>query len=201
MAWLVTYSRIIRFSTRTILIAEPVLRPDATSAILAMHCINEAIALGQFSLWASVVGIAEQSRWHAWPESEDHECKKVTDGHGTSARFIEVRARRGSTRRRLPSRLRTITTAVLDKSIARDGVVVQPDQERYGARDVDERVQPVDVRHETRIRHEELLDGDFPEDVQSLFQLDQLDGVSACDVYCALHQSDCCECTAELIHL
>jgi hypothetical protein len=57
-----------------------------------------------------------------------------------------VRTRRGSARRRLPSSLRT-TTAVLDKSIARDGVVVQPDQECYGAGNVDERVQPVDVRH------------------------------------------------------
>jgi hypothetical protein len=66
------------------------------------------------------------------------------------------------------------TIPVLDQSIARDGVVEQPDQECDGARDVDEGIKPVDVHHEAWVGHEELLNRHFPEDVQILLHLDDL---------------------------
>ena len=66
---------------------------------------------------------------------------------------------------------------------------------------MDKAVQPIDARHQARKGHEELLDRNFPEDVQALLELDQLEGMSASDVDSAFDESHGRECAAELIDL
>ena len=65
----------------TVLVAEPVLRPYARLAVLAVHRVNEAEASGFFRPGAIVRAVAEQPRWHARPCCEDHERDQVAHGH------------------------------------------------------------------------------------------------------------------------
>lgn len=66
---------------------------------------------------------------------------------------------------------------------------------------MDEAVQPVDTDHQTRERPEEMLNGQFPENVQLLFDFKQLQSVPAGNVHSAFHKRHRCECAAELIDL
>lgn len=164
-----------------------------------MDRVDKTIALRQLGLGAIVVGITQQSRRHARPNCEHHERQQVADSHSPSSRFVEMRAGWGTWGPLFPGL--QATTPALDKSIPRDSIVVKPDQEGNGARYVDEGVQPIDVHHEPRVRHEELLNGDLPEDVQSFLQIDELKGMTTGNMNCAFNECDRREGSSELVYL
>lgn len=84
---------------------------------------------------------------------------------------------------------------------AHRSVIIQPGEEEDGAGDVDEGVYAVDLRHQPGVREEEALDGEFPENVQALLELDELQRMVACDVDGALNEGKRSECAAELVDL
>lgn len=84
--------------------------------------------------------------------------------------------------------------------MARYAVVEQPNEKRNSAWNVDKRIEPIDEHHQGRVRHEELLNGQFPEDMPSLLQSDQLKSMLPSHVHSALYYSQSCECSAQLIH-
>ena len=183
----------------TILIAESILRPDTTSAFFAMHSINKSVAFRNFSLRPIIFGVAEQARWHARPNCENDESEQITDCHRPSTCFIQPRARRPA---RTTQGLRVAVSAlVLDKSIARDSVIVQPDQEGDRTRNMNERIQPVYVHHEEGVGHEKLLDWDFPEDVEMFFDLDELEGMTTRDMHRAFDKGNGSERSTKLVDL
>lgn len=71
---------------------------------------------------------------------------------------------------------------MLSYPIACDRVVEQPYQECNRAWNVNEGIQPVDVSHQCGIAHEEMLDWQFPEDMQLLLEFDNLQSMSSCNV-------------------
>ena len=74
---------------RTVLIAEPILRPHARLAMRPMHSIDEAVALSFLRSKPVVLRVAQQARRHAWPGGEDDKGEQVTDGHCSSSGFIQ----------------------------------------------------------------------------------------------------------------
>lgn len=85
--------------------------------------------------------------------------------------------------------------------IASDGIVVQPDKERDGTRDMDEGVDPIDPPHGQRVPKKNLLNAKLPEDSQLLLHLNQCEGMASGNVDRVFFKGHCGECTAELICL
>lgn len=76
----------------TILITEFVRRPNAALASAAVDGIDKAEALGLFSIRPAVIGIAQQTRGHARPQSEDDKGDEVAHGHCSASGFIQRRS-------------------------------------------------------------------------------------------------------------
>jgi len=81
------------------------------------------------------------------------------------------------------------------------GIVEKPDQKRDRARDVDERVNTVNPEQEGDVLEEEGLNGDFVEDVETLLQSNDLEGVGTGDLDGTGSHGDGRERTAELVDL
>lgn len=86
-------------------------------------------------------------------------------------------------------------------SVARDGIVIKTDEECDSARNVNERVDPIDPGHHQRMSHEISLDPDLPEDAQLLLHPNYLECVSSGHIDGAFLEGDGGECTTELICL
>lgn len=84
-------------------------------------------------------------------------------------------------------------------SIASDGVVIQPDEERDGTRDVDEGVKPIDPLHSQRMPKKELLNALLPEDPQSLLHFNQSEGMASGNIDSVFLKGHGGESTTELI--
>lgn len=112
------------FSERilTVLIAEAVFSPNAACTVDAMHRIHKAIATTPSCIRTLRVLVAQQSRWHAGPQSKYHERKQIAHGKCSTTSLIEARACGRATHEstRL-TRLRLIVT------VSSGRVVVEPD--------------------------------------------------------------------------
>ena len=86
-------------------------------------------------------------------------------------------------------------------AVACCGVEVEPDEEENGPGDVDEGVDAVCPVHEEGVAKEPCLDGEFVEDVQALLEVDELEGVAACDVHGAFDHCYGAKGAAELVYL
>jgi len=186
----------IHVSELTVLIAELILRPNASLAALAMHSIHESIAFRHLRIITIIIRVAQESRGHTRPQRKHNESEEVRRGHRSSPRFIES----------WPCGTAIDFTYALARlyfvqPVAYCGIVVEPDEEKDATGYVDERVDAVAPHHEERVRKEVLLDGDFVEEVQSLLDADNLESVLAGDVDGALDECDCSEGTTDLVDL
>lgn len=77
--------------------------------------------------------------------------------------------------------------------ITRCGVVVQSDKEEDRARNVDKGVYAVCPVEDQRVCKKPMLDGEFVEDMQTLFEVDKLKRVFASYVHGTFGEIDCCE--------
>lgn len=89
----------------------------------------------------------------------------------------------------------------LIKPVASSCVVEEPNQEEDSPRYVDERVYAVDPMHKGRILHEEVLDLEFVEDVETLLEVDELQSMVPRDVHGAFDYGDGRECATKLVDL
>lgn len=80
-------------------------------------------------------------------------------------------------------------------------IMKQPDEECDRAWDVDERIDTVDPEQECGVLQEEGLNLEFMEDMQTLFQSDDLEGMCARDFDSAGGHGDGGEGAAELVDL
>ena len=87
------------------------------------------------------------------------------------------------------------------EAVAGRRVVEKEDEEEDGTRDVDEGVDAVGPVHERGMFEEPVLDGEFPEDMETLFEMDDLQGVTAGDVDCVLDHSHGGKGATELVDL
>lgn len=176
----------------TILVAELVGCPHTAFAGLAMNCVDKTIALGLGSVVAVVLGVTQKTRRHAWPESKDDKSDQVAHGHGSSACLVQSRT---------GGNVVGPDTAGHHTTLASGGEVVQEDEEENGSRDVDERVDAVDPVDESGTFEEPFLNGQLPEDMQALLEVDELESMFASDVDGAFDESQSRESPAELVDL
>lgn len=80
------------------MVAEPIGRPYTAVAIRAVDGVDKPKALGLLCMLAVIVGVAEQTGGHAWPEGEDDKGQKVAHRHGPSPLLVEIRAEVASKR-------------------------------------------------------------------------------------------------------
>ena len=134
-----------------------------------MHRIHKSIATTPSCIRTLRVLVALQSRWHAGPQSKHHERKQIAHGKCSTTSLIEARACGRATHEstRL-ARLRLIV------SVSSGRVVVEPDEEGNGSRDMNKGVDPVCPHHESGVPEEEPLDRNLQEQSQRLFNLYQL---------------------------
>src|SRR3954453_16660157 len=78
----------------TVLVAEPIRRPNPAVAGRAVDRVDEAVALGLLGVLAEVLGSAEQPRGHAGPKGKDDEGEEVAHGHGAAPSLVDVGAER-----------------------------------------------------------------------------------------------------------
>lgn len=64
----------------TILVTKSVLGPDTASTILSVHRVFESIATSKFTKFPGDILVAQQSRGHARPKSEDNKGEEVAHG-------------------------------------------------------------------------------------------------------------------------
>lgn len=181
----------------TILVTELVRGPHAALAIRTVDRVNESVSLGLLRARALVGRVAQQSWRHARPTREDDEGEEVAHGHRASSLFIQGRVeRRPAVRCRL-ARQRAL--CVTPRPCRRE--VVEDDEEENTSWNVDERVRTVGPVHQRCVLQEPLLDGSLDEDVQPLFQVDELKGVSTGDVDGRLVHCQGTDGPTNLIHL
>jgi hypothetical protein len=180
----------------SILITELVLRPDTACAFLAMYRVHEAIATRLGADGAGNIRIGQKPRRHARPEREDDEGEKVADGHCTATGGVELGSGRGAI-----SFAYGFVGEGEVKAVACRGVVEEEYEEEYRSGYVDERVDAVGPIHEEGMLEEPVLYGKLPEDVETLLEVDDLEGMLAGDVDGGVDQSDGSKGTTELIHL
>lgn len=181
----------------TILVAELVRGPNAALAIRTVNSVDESVALGLLRARALVVRVAQQSRRHARPTREDDEGEEVAHGHRASSLLIQGRVERGpAVRCRLA---RQCALCVTPRPCRRE--VVEDDEEENTPWNVDERVRPVGPVHQRCVLQEPLLDGSLDEDVQPLFQVDELQGVSTSNVDGRLIHCQGADGPTDLVHL
>lgn len=183
-------------SRRTVLVAEPVCCPNAALATGAVNSVDKAKALGLFSVRPVVIGIAQQPRRHAGPEGEDDKGQQVAHGHGATTGFVEGRTGRAVSWdivARQPIGNGTATSG--------GGDVVEDDEEENGTRDMNKGVDSVDPTHGGGILQEVLLDRNLDKHVEGLFQMNDLQGVSASHIDGPFDESDGRESATELIDL
>ena len=179
----------------TILVAELVLRPHARRSLLAVHSIHKAKAARQITELARYKRVTEQTRRHARPQREDDEREEVAHGHRAAASLVDEWARRAR------CNLTNVLLGLVGDAVAGDAEPVQVHEEEDRSGDMDEAVEPVDVLHEGRVAEEEGLDLGLPEDVKTLLDGDELQGMLTCDVDGVLLQCDRGDRAAELVDL
>lgn len=180
------------FETLTILVAELVGCPDTALASLAVDSIDKAVTLRLGSIIAIILRIAQQSRRHTRPKRKNHKSNQVAHGHSPPSGLVQSRSSGNIT---LPD------SAGQNAALARGGEVVQGDEEENGTGDVDEGVYAVDPVQKEGARQEPSLEGQFPEDVQVLLEVDELQSVFAGHVDGSFDESQGCEGSAYLIDL
>ena len=74
-----------------------------------------------------------------------------------------------------------VLLGLVGDAVAGDAEPAQAHQEEDRSRDVDEAVEPVDVLHEGRVAEEQGMGFGLEEDVQTLLDGDELQGMLACD--------------------
>jgi len=121
-----------------ILVTKSILRPYAALTTVAVHCVDKAVFPRFIATGSCDIGIGKESRRHAWPDCEDNEGEEVTCCHCTATSFVDFWG--------------------CGRVSARGCVPVEPYQEEYGARYVDEGVYAVNLGHQPRILLEEVLD-------------------------------------------
>ena len=180
----------------SVLVAEFVLRPDAGFALGAVHRIYEAEGARFLSDGTGDVGVGEEPRGHAGPEGEDDEGEEVADGHGAAAGFVET----GACGRAVGFPAGFVGEREVE-TVAGCGVVEEGDEEEDGAWDVDEGVGAVCPVEEGGVFEEPVLEGEFVEEVEALFEVDELEGVGAGDVDGGFDEGEGREGAAELVDL
>lgn len=172
----------------TILIAEAILSPNAARAVDSMDGIHKAIAASQLSIRTLHTLIAQQTRWHTWPQSENHKGEEVAHGQGSSPGLIKEWAGRRAAQdaARFP-RLRLIET------VPCRSVIIKPHEERNRAGDVNEGVDPIGPRHQELVSQEEPLNRNLPEDPERLLDFDQLQCMFSGNIDSSFLEGDGCE--------
>lgn len=121
-----------------------------------MDGVDEPETLRFRGIFTVVVGVAEESWRHAWPQSENDKGNEVAHRHRASTRLIKGR---------------TSAIVVVDDSaghgmaLAGCREVVEHDEEEDSSGDMDEGIDPVDPMEQSRMLEEPVLDGKFPEDL------------------------------------
>ncbi len=164
---------------RGVLVAKLVGGPDAAFTGGGVHGINKAKIKSLSVGSARKVRVAQQARWHARPGREDDESQQVAHGHGAATLLVEVGVVGvedgapvgGGDAGRLCG---------LHLSLRAGGCqVIQDNQKQDGAWHVDKRVDAVDPVHHRCALHKVLLDRHFDKDVQTLFEMDELQSMAA----------------------
>lgn len=181
---------------RGVLVAEFVLRPDAGFAFGAVHRVDEAEGAGFLSNVTGDVGVGEKTRGHAGPEGEHDEGEEVADGHCAASRFVET----GACGRTVGFPAGFVGEWEVE-TVAGCGVVEEGDEEEDGAWDVDEGVGSVGPVEEGGVFEEPVLEGEFVEEVEALFEVNELEGVGAGDVDGGFDEGEGREGAAELVDL
>lgn len=181
---------------RGVLIAEFVLRPYAAFAFGAVDSVYKAVRSRLFADCARHIGVRQQARWHTWPQREHDEGDQVACSHRSTSRGVEFRASRGSI-----CFLFGLVVHRKINAVACCGVVEEPDEEEDSARDVYEGINAVRPVHQERMLQEPVLYVKFEEDVESLLERNDLEGVPARDVDGAFDHGDGGKGTAELVYL
>lgn len=168
----------------TILIAEAVGGPHTAVTIGAVDSVNKAIAFRLLGKLASVVWVAEQSRWHARPESKYDEGQQVAEGHGPPPLLIGIRSKSGG--QLSPVSTNRATSVLLLNLLSGTGCrdIVEDDQVKDRAGNVDERVCLVRPSHKLGSLKKPILHGRLNENAQSLFHVNNLEGMLASGVDC-----------------
>lgn len=123
-----------------------------------MDRVDKTITSRQLAGLARDTCITQQTGRHAWPQRKDDEGEQVADSECSSASSVQPRTRGRSIQLVIP----WVPVWIIQR-VARGGVVIQPDQEGNGARNMDERVRPVGPGHQLRMAQQELLEINFPE--------------------------------------
>jgi len=140
---------------RGVLVAEAVLGPDGALARAAVHGVDEAVAAGHGARGPRDVGGGQEAGWHAGPQREDGEGEEVAGGHCAAAGGVEGGIGAGGAGAGTGAAgggggggggkgLREGEGAVrVGAGWGGGGVVVEPDEEEDGPRNVDEGVDAV----------------------------------------------------------
>lgn len=158
-----------------------------------MDCVNKAISLGFLGQMAAIIRVTEEARRHARPEGEDDKGEQVAHGHGAPPSFIQGRAS--------GQRVGAKTARSWMSAVARRGEVEEDDEEEDGAGDVDKGVETVGPAQERRALQKPGLQRQLPEEVEPLFEMDQLQGMLAGNVDCGVDEREGREGSAELVNL
>jgi hypothetical protein len=161
-----------------------------------MDCVDEAIATSFFADSTRNIQIREETRWHAWPEREDDKSNEIASGHCTSPGSIELWTSVGG----FCLTLWFVVQRQIDTVLCR-GVVEEPDEEENSAGNVDEGINSVGPMHQKWVFEEPALYVELMEDVEVLFEMNDLECVSASYIDCAFDHCDSAERATELVYL